>query len=81
VLAPPGTSPIAHIRIVDVGSDEVVAEHAVREIRTSANRVEYQSIQLAVPRASGTHSYRLEFRTEEKAAIKIAGVMKFTDKS
>ena len=80
VIAPPNTSPIAHLRIIDVTSGNEVAERAIREVRSSPSHVEYQGIRLVVPRAKGTHSYRLEFRTEDKAALKVTGPMVFTHK-
>jgi hypothetical protein len=81
VLAPPETSPTAHLRIVDLKSNRAVAERTVREIRSSPTRVEYQNVKLKIPRASGTRSYRLEFRTDDKAALKVTGPIKFVDKS
>jgi hypothetical protein len=81
VLAPPETSPTAHLRIVDLKSKGAVAERTVREIRSSPAHVEYQNVKLQIPRASGTRSYRLEFRTDDKAALKVAGPIKFVDKS
>ena len=80
VLAPPGTSPIAHLRIVEVGSKQVVAHQTVRELRTSPTRVEYQNVKMSIPRTNGTRSYRLEFKTEDKAAVKIAGSIKIVER-
>lgn len=81
VLAPPDTSPFAHLRIVEVESHKVVALQTVQEIRTSPTRVEYQNVKLLIPRTNGTRSYRLEFKTDDKAAIKVTGPIKFTDRS
>jgi len=80
VNAPPGTSPIAHLRIVEVSTGLIVTEQAVREIRPTANRIEFQSVKLAVPRAKGTRAYRLEFRTEDRAAVRVKGPILFTVK-
>lgn len=80
VLAPPNTSAIAHIRIIDMTSRSTVAGQAIPELRSSPNHVEYQGITLMVPRAQGTHSYRLEFRSEEQAAVRVTGPVVFTVK-
>ena len=78
VNATPGTSQLAHLRIVEVSTGATVSEQVVREIRPTPTRIEPQTVKLVVPRTKGTHSYRLEFRTEEKAAISVKGPILFT---